>query len=189
MGGAASSSSAVDTNHEAEARRYWLNEQVHKAAKEGDVETLKKLLCEGDVLDSRDQVGNTPLMSAVEGGFLENKREVVEFLLSKHCDLNILNREGLTALIYCSMAKERLELMQVSRFLLLVCFSFAESSCFHCQILLNTKRCDPNLGERTTPLHECVNIGDVAATQVNIVLFLLCVFPSLLVFQPLHSCC
>ena len=66
-----------------------------KAAFEGDVDTLRRLLAEGAGIDTIGWFGLTPLISAVEGGPLD----AIRFLLDAGADVNATDTGGTTPLL------------------------------------------------------------------------------------------
>jgi len=82
--------------------------EIHSAASEGDVKTLKRLLGEkqsfseklsgyigiSNAIDQDDGYGNTPLMFAVQF----RKIRAVEFLVNRGADVDLKNKEETTAL-------------------------------------------------------------------------------------------
>lgn len=80
------------------------SDDLHKAAKEGQVELVKRLLEQGASVNAYDSEGYTALHRAVS----ENKREVVKILLDKGADVNAPSRtegyyfEGAPPLMWAS---------------------------------------------------------------------------------------
>ena len=68
--------------------------QIIRAAADGDLETVKKLLEEGDDVNSRDNGRWSPLILAAQNGHLE----VVKLLLENGADINAENAYTETAL-------------------------------------------------------------------------------------------
>ena len=66
-----------------------------QAAREGDLETLGRLLAAGTDIDARDQYGQTALMIAAQAG----KSDVVTFLVEHGALLNQTAKYGLSALM------------------------------------------------------------------------------------------
>lgn len=57
---------------------------LHLAAKQGDIEEVKRLLDQGAALETRDKAGSTPLHWAVYTG----RYEIVKFLIAEGADVN-----------------------------------------------------------------------------------------------------
>ncbi|GEM_PF-3407594 len=60
----------------------------------GDIDSVKFLISKGADIDSKDDLGSTPLFCAAESGSIE----VVKFLILQGADINIIDKEGNTAL-------------------------------------------------------------------------------------------
>jgi ankyrin repeat protein len=58
--------------------------KLHRAAKNGDIEKVCKLLDKGEDLEERDNWGMTPLQAAA----MKGQTEIVKVLLSKGADVN-----------------------------------------------------------------------------------------------------
>jgi ankyrin repeat protein len=71
-----------------------MSEQIIKAAADGDLETVKTLLEEGDDVNSRDNGRWSPLILAAQNGHLE----VVKLLIKHRADINAENAYTETAL-------------------------------------------------------------------------------------------
>ncbi len=71
-----------------------------RAAREGDVATLKRMLRAGYDLDKRDGYSQTALMRAAHAG----QREVVEWLIAQDADLDHRAKFGLSALMLSVIA-------------------------------------------------------------------------------------
>ena len=69
-------------------------EPLNVAAKEGNLDEVKRLIEEGANIEVRDVSKSTPLYNAVDGG----NREVVEFLISKGANVNVNCESGRTPL-------------------------------------------------------------------------------------------
>ncbi len=69
--------------------------EIHDAAQSGDLVRLQSLL-EGnpELLEFKDSLGTTPLLSAVSAG----QAEIVEFLIKSGADIKVSNNRGSTAL-------------------------------------------------------------------------------------------
>ncbi|MCK4319153.1 ankyrin repeat domain-containing protein [Candidatus Micrarchaeota archaeon] len=72
-----------------------LNEELLRAAKEGDAEAVERLIQEGADINTRDDWGETALTHAIENGHTETAK----FLIEKGADVNVKDWEGRTALI------------------------------------------------------------------------------------------
>ncbi|GJQ60700.1 MAG: DUF1566 domain-containing protein [Candidatus Scalindua sp. AMX11] len=79
-------------------------ENMFDAVKDGDVETVKKLLALGTDPNKRDSKGRTPLMFAASGGHAE----IVEALIKAGADLNMKATDGSTALIAATLQRHNL---------------------------------------------------------------------------------
>lgn len=60
------------------------------AAKKNDVGKIAKLLDDGEPVDARDRLGNTPLMTAVR----ENQIEAAQLLIERGAQLNVADKDG-----------------------------------------------------------------------------------------------
>ena len=67
---------------------------IWKAAAEGNIAHVEKLLANGTSVDSKDKRGNTPLLFAVRG----DHYEIVQLLLAHRADVNTKGSIGLTPL-------------------------------------------------------------------------------------------
>jgi ankyrin repeat protein len=67
---------------------------IHDAARNGDLETLTKLLDQGVALEERDGTGETPLLAASLAG----RPELVVVLVKRGADIRARNDRGLTPL-------------------------------------------------------------------------------------------
>ena len=79
---------------------------IHKAAKAGDIEAVKKHLADGADVNAKNRSGatalhSTPLCEAAGGGH----KEVVELLIAKGADVNVKNAYGTTPLDWAIMSK------------------------------------------------------------------------------------
>lgn len=83
-------------------------EDSWRAATEGDLVTLQRLIERGTAPDTTDQEGNTLLMLAARGGHVP----VLSFLLSRKAAVNARSRYGDTALMAASL-KGQLEAAKV----------------------------------------------------------------------------
>lgn len=77
------------------------NEELRKAAAEGNVDVIKKLLDEGMDVDSQNEYGMSPLMAAV----CRSQKETVDFLIKHGADVNLKNVHGRSSV---SMADEEM---------------------------------------------------------------------------------
>jgi hypothetical protein len=68
---------------------------IFKAAKDGDLATLSKLIEEGESVNEVNKAGNTPLTIAAGWG----QTETVAFLLSKGANINHINSRGFSPLL------------------------------------------------------------------------------------------
>ena len=59
-------------------------EPLNDAAKEGDLDEVKRLIKEGANIESKDVSGSTPLYNALDRG----NKEVVQFLILKGANVN-----------------------------------------------------------------------------------------------------
>lgn len=69
-------------------------DELHEAARDGDLELLKPTLANVEHVDARDEAGETPLILAAIGGHLD----VVETLIDAGADMGGRNQGGLTPL-------------------------------------------------------------------------------------------
>jgi 7,8-dihydropterin-6-yl-methyl-4-(beta-D-ribofuranosyl)aminobenzene 5'-phosphate synthase len=76
-----------------------LAQDILKAAQQGDIDTVKKLLNKNpDLLKTKDENGITPMHVAANGGH----KEIIELLLSKGADANIKDNNGRTPLFFAA---------------------------------------------------------------------------------------
>jgi ankyrin repeat protein len=72
---------------------------IHKAAADGDLEGVKKLLLKDPrLINALDDVGRTPLLLAV----LSQKEEVFKFLTTQGADVNLADKVGMSPLLFVS---------------------------------------------------------------------------------------
>ncbi len=71
-----------------------INESLIKAVKKNDLNLIKQLLEKGADINTRDNMGHTPLMIAARNG----NYHTVKFLLTKKPDVNARNKRGANAL-------------------------------------------------------------------------------------------
>ena len=69
---------------------------LHNAAKNGDIEQVKKLIAQGADVNAKGRHGLMALTIASEKGHVD----VVKALLSKGADVNVKDSSGQTALLY-----------------------------------------------------------------------------------------
>jgi uncharacterized protein len=70
--------------------------QLRKAARQGELETVKALVRAGVHVDSKNEKsGDTPLIKTVKAGH----QDVAKFLIGEGADVNATNRRGKTALM------------------------------------------------------------------------------------------
>jgi ankyrin repeat protein len=74
------------------------NTQFWKAIEKNELGDLEKLINEGEIVDARDETGNTALMHASWSGHIET----TEFLIKKGANVNAANQDRETALIFAS---------------------------------------------------------------------------------------
>ena len=68
---------------------------LHEAAAQGDLARVQSLVRSGTPVESRGQLGATPLFGAARGGHVD----VAEFLLAEGADVDTRAEEGHTALM------------------------------------------------------------------------------------------
>lgn len=74
---------------------------LHSHAAKGKADKVRSILeREPELLDSVNKAGKTALILAADA----NEPEVVDVLLSFHADVNIVDKDGYTALMYASEA-------------------------------------------------------------------------------------
>ncbi|MBL7143052.1 MAG: ankyrin repeat domain-containing protein, partial [Phycisphaerae bacterium] len=71
---------------------------LHRAAMDGDIEQVAKLISGGFYVNLQNMVGNAPLHLAAQNGH----KDIVEFLLAGDADVNIKNMSGRTPLHYAA---------------------------------------------------------------------------------------
>jgi tetratricopeptide (TPR) repeat protein len=72
-------------------------DRIHDAARRGDVETVSQLLSrEPGLVNAKDLYGHTPLHLAV----IYDQRRIVELLVEKGADINLMSTSGASALNY-----------------------------------------------------------------------------------------
>jgi ankyrin repeat protein len=75
-----------------------LNNELHQAALDGDIQKINELLDKGAVVDARSCSDQTPLMYAS----LNGHKQVVKLLIQKGAEVNAADDEGATPLMYAS---------------------------------------------------------------------------------------
>ncbi|MGL9757805.1 MAG: ankyrin repeat domain-containing protein [Wolbachia sp.] len=85
-----------------------LNEQLINAAKEGNIEQIRKLIEDGADVNAINEFRQTPLHKAIELG----RRETAELLLEKGADVNAADRCGETPL-HVAIRYNRKELVEL----------------------------------------------------------------------------
>ena len=81
---------------------------IHDAAEDGNLEAVKQHLGAGVDVNSKDEDGYTPLLSAV--GLLANHAQslgIVELLIAKGADLSVKTKHGETALVLATATGQR----------------------------------------------------------------------------------
>ena len=76
------------------------NAQLIVAARQADMEGIKKSLAQGAAPNSRNRLGKTPLYFAVE----KNRLDIVQLMLDAGADVNLASLEKVTPLIAASYA-------------------------------------------------------------------------------------
>jgi uncharacterized protein len=71
-----------------------LGAPIHDAARHGDPEAVARLLQQGNMLEARDETGETPLLAASLAG----RPEVVAVLIKRGAEIGARNDRGLTPL-------------------------------------------------------------------------------------------
>ncbi len=95
----------ADSNYRIDSRAT----PLHIASVQGHIDIVKLLLLEkGAYINAQDSLGYTPLFCAV----LENRQDVASFLMSNNADVNLITREGATAL-HAAIQKEYKELVEL----------------------------------------------------------------------------
>src|ERR1700683_5410935 len=74
-------------------------EELHKAARAGNLKQVEALIAEGVPVDAKDSVGGTPLHYAAWAGELG----VAEYLIRMGADVNARHANGATPLHYAVM--------------------------------------------------------------------------------------
>ena len=92
-------------------------DDIHAAARMGDVAAVQRLLADGTVADARDERGATPLhVLASDGQRTEAARQarerIARVLLAKGADVDAVDNEGMTAL-HVALARQREELWRL----------------------------------------------------------------------------
>lgn len=80
----------------------WDEPPLHKAAQDGDTDTVKQLLLDGAAVDSLNGEGATPLHWAAFKGRIE----VAELLIKQGADVNALTKKGSTPLRLATTHKQ-----------------------------------------------------------------------------------
>jgi ankyrin repeat protein len=75
-----------------------LSDPIHDAAKEGNLETIKKLVKDGADVKAKDYKGITPLYYAANYNSEHEKIDIVKFLINNGANVNAKNNEGMTPL-------------------------------------------------------------------------------------------
>ncbi|OWM78055.1 ankyrin repeat domain-containing protein 50-like [Punica granatum] len=99
---------AVENNHNHLYDSLQLGDQLHRAARVGDVNGIRSCLLQGADVNSRDQNGWTPLHRAAFKG----RTECVRALLSGGADVDAADEAGYTAL-HCAVETGRVETAMV----------------------------------------------------------------------------
>ncbi len=86
---------AVSIQQPQEPKEESAQTELHQAAREGRLETLRLRLIQGVNPDARDRAGRTPLMEAVKSGQVE----AVRMLVAAGANINTTSAAGRTALI------------------------------------------------------------------------------------------
>ena len=80
---------------------------MHQAAGKGDIETVKQHLAAGKDVDAKDPWGQTALFYAAKG-----HNELVDYLISKGANVNVLDNQGLTPLNLAVLHKDTANLLR-----------------------------------------------------------------------------
>ena len=75
-----------------------INQKLFDAINEANIADIVNALAEGANIDSRNDVDETPLMTAVRTATPENGLRVINFLLDRGADINAQKESGTTAL-------------------------------------------------------------------------------------------
>lgn len=84
------------------------NNELLKAAENGNKEKIEQLLTQGAGTDTKDNQGRTPLMHAAVKGYVD----IAQLLISKGADVNVKDKNGKTALDYAKK-KNRTEIIKI----------------------------------------------------------------------------
>lgn len=85
--------------HESQQVRRKLEIDLVKAAQNGNPTKVKELISQGVSVNARNELGQTPLIEASNGGNSLEREEIIKFLLSiPDIDVNAKSNEGRTAL-------------------------------------------------------------------------------------------
>lgn len=75
--------------------------RIIEAVENNQIDEVKRLLDSGTDIDSKDNFGNTALMSAAK----MSSPEMVRIILAAGADVNAINKDGETALVYAAKSK------------------------------------------------------------------------------------
>lgn len=76
-----------------------VSDEIHDAAQEGNIETVKMLVAENrELVNVPDEFGQTPLHLAAASG----QEEIAEFLITQDADVNALNTVNQSVLLYAA---------------------------------------------------------------------------------------
>lgn len=115
-------------------------EPIHIAARNGDIEAMKKLVEAGTDINLPDSFDSTPLILAA----FNNRVELFDYLINAGADIHHRNKEGATALFHAAYHGNE-----------------------HMVATLLAKGADPNVATtyNTTPLMEAAHFGHTSVVQ------------------------
>ena len=79
---------------------------IHKAAKAGNIDVVKKYLAAGTDVDTKDDNGATPLFYAANS----DHKEVAELLIAKGADVNAMRRQNASTPLHYATANNHKEI-------------------------------------------------------------------------------
>ncbi len=84
-------------------------EELHKAAKSGDLKQVETLVAGGVPVNARDSVGGTPLHDSAWAG----ERDVAEYLIRMGADVNARHAEGGSTPLHYAVMTNRVDVVEL----------------------------------------------------------------------------